>query len=65
VVVAYGDLRPGVVYASGDGATISVHVDDPLPGHVTLALTDHDGRSVVVLPQPQFDGAIAAYMDRE
>jgi hypothetical protein len=65
MVVACGELKPGTYVACGGGNTISIHVDNPLAGNVTLAISDDQGgHSAIILPQAQFDGAIQAYFDR-
>jgi hypothetical protein len=65
MVVTCGELKPGTYVAYGEGTTVSIHVDNPMAGFVTLACSDADGNpSASILPQAQFDGAIQAYFDR-
>ena len=64
MTVICGDLREkSVHYATGDGETLTIHVDEPVQGFVTLAFSDtkNEASSVMVLPRNHFNGVVHSY----
>ncbi len=62
--IIVGELDEGrVFYSSGEGKTLTIHPDEPMADHVTIAFQDDsdESRSAMVIPTEHFRGLLASY----